>query len=288
MRVRLLENYNDYNWLYDQYWNQQKTAREIGEICGISKQATLNRLKKMNIPRRDRAQVQKIIHKKNDDLIYRNKDWLYKQYITLQKSTNEIGNECNTSASTILTYLKRFNITIRSISESTKIKNEKERKKKIYANKEWLKEQYCEKKKTIKQIAKECGVTRGNIRLWMKKYDIKLKKICENCGKIFYVRKHYQKYCSYCNNRDVRDYGISEDDYKENYRIQEGKCAICGKHQNNLKFRLCIDHDHQTNTFRGLLCKNCNRGLGYFDKEGTNLLEYAIKYLRGELPFQKP
>ena len=57
-------------------------------------------------------------------------------------------------------------------------------------------------------------------------------------------------------------------------------CEICGKVEKispNHKTiaRLAVDHDHKTNKFRGLLCCDCNRKLGWFE----NLEEEILKYL---------
>lgn len=49
--------------------------------------------------------------------------------------------------------------------------------------------------------------------------------------------------------------------------------TICGQGGD-----LVVDHDHQTNKIRGMLCNHCNRGLGHF-KDNPNLLEYARIYL---------
>lgn len=51
-------------------------------------------------------------------------------------------------------------------------------------------------------------------------------------------------------------------DYDRYYQIQQGKCAGCGVHQSELRFSLCVDHDHNTGIFRHILCMNCNRALG--------------------------
>ena len=76
----------------------------------------------------------------------------------------------------------------------------------------------------------------------------------------------------------LRVYNISSDQYNELFILQEGKCLICGTHQSELDRALCVDHDHTTNKIRGLLCGNCNSGLGFF-KENINLLLRAINYL---------
>ena len=39
-----------------------------------------------------------------------------------------------------------------------------------------------------------------------------------------------------------------------------------------------VDHDHSTDTFRGHICHNCNRGLGVFE-DSTERLQRAIDYL---------
>lgn len=66
----------------------------------------------------------------------------------------------------------------------------------------------------------------------------------------------------------------------EEYRKIHTKCEICGKDvedirkENNHFNDLCIDHNHTTNQFRGLLCMTCNRALGWFEKNEQNILEY--------------
>ncbi len=73
-------------------------------------------------------------------------------------------------------------------------------------------------------------------------------------------------------------FGITLDGYAERLKSQDECCAICGKHQSELKQNLSVDHDHSTGNVRGLLCGTCNTGLGHF-KDSPKLLENALTYL---------
>ena len=78
----------------------------------------------------------------------------------------------------------------------------------------------------------------------------------------------------------VRRYGITSADYYRMLEEQNGGCAICGLPEQSTYFkRLSVDHDHDTNKVRGLLCSECNFGLGKF-KDDIDLLIKASKYLK--------
>lgn len=74
-----------------------------------------------------------------------------------------------------------------------------------------------------------------------------------------------------------RALGISTGDYKRMYDEQGGLCAICRGPQIDNRM-LGVDHNHQTNAIRGLLCNKCNGGLGYFN-DSVEILGKAIEYL---------
>lgn len=75
-------------------------------------------------------------------------------------------------------------------------------------------------------------------------------------------------------------YGIGLLEYREMYSNQNGKCLICNELKpNNGKNGLVIDHCHNKGHVRGLLCSNCNTGLGQF-KDDIVLLQKAIDYLK--------
>jgi hypothetical protein len=69
-------------------------------------------------------------------------------------------------------------------------------------------------------------------------------------------------------------YGMTEADFDRIVAEQGGVCVICGaagpQH---------VDHDHRSGQVRGILCFNCNGGLGQF-RDSEPFLSRAIGYLR--------
>ena len=80
-------------------------------------------------------------------------------------------------------------------------------------------------------------------------------------------------------NRRLRRRGATEELYNKLYEVQHGCCAICEEPEEKFSW-LCIDHDHSTGQIRGLLCPNCNRGIGLL-QDSMSLLYKAAKYLEG-------
>lgn len=71
---------------------------------------------------------------------------------------------------------------------------------------------------------------------------------------------HYQRQTAY---------GIT----REMYEQLPKHCELCGS-----EHKLHMDHDHETGLFRGVLCQNCNHGLGNFKDNPERLLS-AVDYL---------
>jgi hypothetical protein len=65
-------------------------------------------------------------------------------------------------------------------------------------------------------------------------------------------------------------YGISPEEFDALFLLQEGRCGICRVELtlgSKRTTRPYIDHDHVTGAVRGILCLNCNMGLGYFQDD---------------------
>jgi hypothetical protein len=104
-------------------------------------------------------------------------------------------------------------------------------------------------------------------------------------------RAGYGSYCKPCHNargkasiakrggsREYhlrRRYGIGQVEFDEMLAEQGGRCAICGGPDPQH-----VDHDHRNGWVRGILCFNCNGGLGQF-KDDPKLLAGAYTYLKG-------
>jgi protein-arginine kinase activator protein McsA len=114
-------------------------------------------------------------------------------------------------------------------------------------------------------------------------------KPCKECGTSFSPAAVSHLYCSkecfddnFYRKYFKRQYNIPLEEYRQMFVAQDHKCAICGE----VGFKICkdskallvVDHCHTTSDVRGLLCHNCNRGLGLFQDSPTHLAS-AIRYL---------
>lgn len=78
------------------------------------------------------------------------------------------------------------------------------------------------------------------------------------------------------------NFGLSLAEYGEMILAQDGKCAICNRPEmqmrNGKRKSLAVDHDHATGKIRGLLCSDCNTGIGKLQDDRDVLLA-AVRYL---------
>lgn len=112
------------------------------------------------------------------------------------------------------------------------------------------------------------------------RYNFKIKdnvRNCRFCDRQFIdkTRSNKKPECSAeCSKHfnDMTRYGLSKKEYLKIRSINQ--CQICSS-----KDKLCIDHCHTSNKVRGVLCRNCNTGIGLL-KENLNTITSALEYLK--------
>lgn len=120
----------------------------------------------------------------------------------------------------------------------------------------------------------------------------KLGKKCQRCRKIkslddyYYdkIRNFHDYVCKPCaikinvEGQRLAKYGVSKQKYQEMLSFAKRKCEICFRPSRN-QLSLSVDHCHYSKKVRGLLCHQCNVGIGYFQDNPKFLLS-AIRYLK--------
>jgi hypothetical protein len=117
---------------------------------------------------------------------------------------------------------------------------------------------------------KECA--REDCKLWRQRNPHKQKNSTVN-----WQISNPDKYKTLRFNSDLKRYGLTIKSYKVLVDKQAGVCAICGESETTFA-RLSVDHCHISGRIRGLLCNNCNRGIGLLKDSATILLR-AHEYL---------
>lgn len=137
-------------------------------------------------------------------------------------------------------------------SRTSRIKIDGTRGSRAYCKQcEWAERRtkYTDRRETIRKRAKERYKANPKYRLDARRYGLK------------------------------RHYGITEEQYQALHSQQGGACFICKRDESQILYnRLYVDHCHDSKVVRGLLCNQCNVGLGAF-KDSPHLLVEAIKYL---------
>jgi len=114
---------------------------------------------------------------------------------------------------------------------------------------------------------------------YQKERDSKMKDDLKKYKHQYYL-DNIENFKVYWKKADLkRKFKITIEQYISMFEKQNGCCIICGTHQSKLKKALAVDHNHDTNKIRGLLCDTCNKGLGMFHDDINHLLN-AIEYLK--------
>ena len=126
-----------------------------------------------------------------------------------------------------------------------------------------------------------CGLEKRLKDFW--KCDPYRCKSCEGKRNKKYFAENKDKKRKYNLTPLAKELGISADElydiYNHLFEQQKGMCAICGIHQSEIKKSFAVDHNHKTGQIRGLLCGNCNLGLGNF-RESIEIIDKTKSYLK--------
>lgn len=202
----------------------------------------------------------------------------------------KICNKCNLSKeSKFFGKDKRNKDGLQGTCETCRKLNKAARREEIKSgiNIKILDAQECVKCHTIKNIHdfyRDAGFSSGFSSICKSCKDIKTKIYREVKNEEYneYMRKyrqtHPEKYGKARNRGLKHRYGISQEQYDQMFLNQQGNCAICKKHQSEFNKPLFVDHDHNTNEVRGLLCSGCNVTIAIFDNKP--LLDQAKDYLK--------
>lgn len=93
------------------------------------------------------------------EIPYRNKDWLYNEYIIKDRKANDIADECGINERTLREWIAILDIPCKE-------------KKSKNLTKDILYELYVIQRKTTLEIGKMFNMTDGAIGYWLKKYEI--------------------------------------------------------------------------------------------------------------------
>lgn len=145
-------------------------------------------------------------------------------------------------------------------------------------------------------VGDSCSLCLSRVRLGLEifQYDPE-SKICRDCLRVL-PHKSFTNAGSTSNSRALaqcnfgrdlkRKYKIGCGDYFHLLSLQNSCCKICNVSEDNFTRRLHVDHDHDCcpgstscgQCIRGLLCANCNIGLGKI-KDDLTIVQSMIEYL---------
>lgn len=108
-------------------------------------------------------------------------------------------------------------------------------------------------------------------------YQTRCKLCCAQDTKDWYIKNEHRKRDLYLK----RTYGISELEYEAMLLSQNNSCKICNKEFSTTwgADAPVVDHCHAAGHVRGILCNECNRGLGYF-RDNPDALYRASVYIK--------
>lgn len=140
----------------------------------------------------------------------------------------------------------------------------------------------------MKQCTK-CGETKPTDGFSLRSDTGRYRSACKDCHNKANLDRYYtnettkEAHRKASRKHSLKKYGLTQEQYDKMYAEQDGRCAICSceiSHTSEDRYlSSCVDHNHKTGKVRGLLCWDCNVGLGKFF-DNPEIIRNAISYLQ--------
>jgi 5-methylcytosine-specific restriction endonuclease McrA len=185
------------------------------------------------------SELQQYIRERDDGVIplYRNKDWLYNEYIIKNKTAQEIADECNINIRNIFTYLSDFNIEkLIDIHEKLDYNT--------------LYKEYIVNKLTTREICKDYHCKESSIIELLNEYKIKRRT----------SRESIDVYYNYKGGRELKTKQSLEVWKRDGFK--EKMCKINKYHANKISHRINLSASLQgvaLSEWKGFLTRKNNR-----------------------------
>lgn len=160
----MARRYHDKQWLKERYVGHELTTREIGNMCGVSKQTISNWLHRHGIETRPSNTREGATYDRNEK--FEDKEWLKREYIDREKSGHLIAREQGVTNQTVYNWLENHGIERRDGHEA-QFGTRKAPKHPKLENEEWLREQYVKNGRSQISIGDELGVTSPCVKYWL-------------------------------------------------------------------------------------------------------------------------
>ena len=120
----------------------------------------------------------------------------------------------------------------------------------------------------LNYYCRDCSRSRGRV-------DYNNNKAARSAWRNKWRRDNVERFARSCKNWALqRKYGMTLAEFEALLHSQGKSCLICGASARQFH----VDHSHKTGVVRGILCVNCNVGLGAFS-DSAEVLRKAAAYL---------
>jgi hypothetical protein len=229
----MLSNILTKEFLYKCYKEDMLSVNQIAEKVGCCSKTIYEHMVKNGIERRSPKEFSGLRDFNHDNWNGDNvrsiltKDFLYKEYVELNKSVHQIAKENNIkSSNSVSQFLKKFNLT----------RTHKKNSSDIYS-KEFLEEYYVKQNLSLKDVASKAGMkSKAVVKRWLIYHDIPIRNVtitsrmiksrCRNRGE-FFSSKYWDGVHSGATQRNIQILITKEFAYNL-FVKQNSKCAISG------------------------------------------------------------